>query len=86
MVDAGIKQSIKISIASQRRLLRAAYNSRQEHYSFSDEVLLREAKDGTKEKQGTALHNLRVTEDITLLSWMKSSKPTANNIARYSKR
>ena len=36
-----------------------------EHYSFSDEVLLREAKDGTKEKQGAALHNLRVTEDIT---------------------
>ena len=37
-----------------------------EHYSFSDEVLLREAKDGTKEKQEAALHNLRVTEDITL--------------------
>jgi len=36
-----------------------------EHYSFSDEVLLREAKDGTKEKQEAALHNLRVTEGIT---------------------
>jgi len=37
-----------------------------EHYSFSDEVLLREAKDGTKEKQEAALQQLRVTEDITL--------------------
>jgi hypothetical protein len=36
-----------------------------EHYSFADEVLLRAAKEGTKEKQEAAVHNLRVTEDIT---------------------
>lgn len=36
-----------------------------EHYSFSDEVYLRAAKDGSKEKEESALHNLRVTEDLT---------------------
>jgi predicted dienelactone hydrolase len=36
-----------------------------EHYSFSDEVVLRAAKEGSSEKEGTALHNLRVTEGIT---------------------
>jgi hypothetical protein len=36
-----------------------------EHYSFSDEVVLRAAKDGAKDKEEIALHNLRLTEDIT---------------------
>jgi dienelactone hydrolase len=36
-----------------------------EHYSFSDEVHLQAAKDGAKEKEQSALHNLRLTEDIT---------------------
>jgi hypothetical protein len=36
-----------------------------EHYSFSDEVVLRAAKDGAKEKQEMALHDLRLTEDVT---------------------
>ena len=36
-----------------------------EHYSFSDEVFLRAAQDGAKEKQEMALHDLRLTEDIT---------------------
>lgn len=36
-----------------------------EHYSFSDEVHLQAAKDGSKEKEENALHNLRVTEDLT---------------------
>jgi len=36
-----------------------------EHYSFSDEVVLRAAKEGAKDKEGMALHNLRLTEDIT---------------------
>ena len=36
-----------------------------EHYSFSDEVVLRAGKDETKDKQELALHNLRVTEDLT---------------------
>jgi hypothetical protein len=36
-----------------------------EHYSFSDEVVLRAAKDGTKETQEMALGDLRLTEDVT---------------------
>jgi hypothetical protein len=36
-----------------------------EHYSFSDEVLLRAAKDGRGEKQEMALDDLRLTEDVT---------------------
>jgi len=36
-----------------------------EHYSFSDEVVLRAGKDETKDKQEMALHNLRLTEDLT---------------------
>jgi hypothetical protein len=36
-----------------------------EHYSFSDEVHFQAAKDGVKEKEQSALHNLRLTEDIT---------------------
>ena len=36
-----------------------------EHYSFSDEVLLRAEKEGTKDKEEVALHNLRLTEDLT---------------------
>jgi dienelactone hydrolase len=36
-----------------------------EHYSFSDEVHFQAAKDGAKEKEQNALHNLRLTEDIT---------------------
>jgi len=36
-----------------------------EHYSFSDEVFLRAAQDGAKEKQEMALHDLRLTEDVT---------------------
>jgi len=36
-----------------------------EHYSFSDEVVLRAAKERAKEKEEIALHNLRQTEDIT---------------------
>jgi hypothetical protein len=36
-----------------------------EHYSFSDEVLLRAARDGPGEKQEMALDNLRVTADVT---------------------
>jgi dienelactone hydrolase len=35
-----------------------------EHYSFSDEILLQAAKDGTKEKEEGALRDLRLTEDI----------------------
>ena len=35
-----------------------------EHYSFSDEVLLRAAKDGRGEKQEMALDDLRLTEDV----------------------
>jgi Platelet-activating factor acetylhydrolase, isoform II len=36
-----------------------------EHYSFSDEVILRAAKDGNKEKEEMALHGLRLTEEVT---------------------
>jgi hypothetical protein len=36
-----------------------------EHYSFSDEVLLRAAKDGAGEKEKMALRGLRLTEDVT---------------------
>jgi pimeloyl-ACP methyl ester carboxylesterase len=36
-----------------------------EHYSFSDEVVLRAGKDGVKDKEEMALHNLRLTEEIT---------------------
>jgi len=36
-----------------------------EHYSFSDEVVLAAEKDGTKDKAEMALHNLRLTEEIT---------------------
>ena len=39
--------------------------SNVEHYSFSDEVHFQAAKDGAKEKEQSALHNLRLTEDIT---------------------
>ncbi len=37
-----------------------------EHYSFSDEVLLRAEKDGSKDKVELALHGLRLTEGVTL--------------------
>jgi hypothetical protein len=36
-----------------------------EHYSFSDEVILKAAKDGSKEREEEALRNLRRTEAIT---------------------
>jgi len=36
-----------------------------EHYSFSDEVILRTGKEGSKKKQAAALHNQRLTEDVT---------------------
>jgi hypothetical protein len=36
-----------------------------EHYSFSDEVLLRAAKVGTREKEDMALRGLQLTEDVT---------------------
>jgi hypothetical protein len=36
-----------------------------EHYSFSDEVILRAAKAGNKEKEEMALRGLRLTEDVT---------------------
>ena len=36
-----------------------------EHYSFSDEIHLQAAKDGAKEKEESALRDLRLTEDIT---------------------
>ena len=36
-----------------------------EHYSFSDEVILRVEKEGSVEKRATALHNLQLTEDVT---------------------
>ena len=36
-----------------------------EHYSFSDEVILKTQKDGAKDNEEIALHNLRLTEDIT---------------------
>jgi len=36
-----------------------------EHYSFSDEVVLREAKGGVKEKEEIALRGLHFTEDLT---------------------
>jgi predicted dienelactone hydrolase len=36
-----------------------------EHYSFSDEVVLRVAKEGAKDKEEIALRNLRLTEGIT---------------------
>jgi hypothetical protein len=35
-----------------------------EHYSFSDELLLRAWKDGSKEKEASALNSLRLTEEI----------------------
>src|ERR1700722_1091284 len=35
-----------------------------EHYSFSDEVHLRAAKDGSEQKEEAALRDLRLTEDI----------------------
>jgi len=36
-----------------------------QHYSFSDEVHLQAEKDGAKEKEESALGDLRLTEDIT---------------------
>jgi len=36
-----------------------------EHYSFSDEVILRAAKEGSQEKEDAALRGLRLTEDVT---------------------
>ncbi len=50
-----------------------------EHYSFSDEVVLRAAKEGAKDKEEMALHNLRLTEDITrsfLDEVLRNEKPT----------
>jgi hypothetical protein len=50
-----------------------------EHYSFSDEVHFQAAKDGAKGKEENALHNLRLTEDITrafLDEALKSEKQT----------
>ncbi len=58
-----------------------------EHYSFSDEVFLREAKNGTKEKQAAALHNLRVTEDITrafLDEVLRKQKPTLRDTSEMT--
>ena len=36
-----------------------------EHYSFSDEVVLRAAKEGSQQKEEMALRGLRLTEDVT---------------------
>jgi hypothetical protein len=50
-----------------------------EHYSFSDEVRFQAARDGTKEKEESALRNLRLTEDITrtfLNEVLKNEKQT----------
>jgi hypothetical protein len=50
-----------------------------EHYSFSDEVLLRAAKDGAREREEMALRGLRLTEDVTrafLDEVLKNEKPT----------
>jgi hypothetical protein len=50
-----------------------------EHYSFSDEVVLRAAKEASSEKVGTALRNLRVTEGVTrsfLDEVLRNRKPT----------
>jgi pimeloyl-ACP methyl ester carboxylesterase len=38
-----------------------------EHYSFSDEVFLRAAKDGDEEKEEMALRGLRLTENVTTM-------------------
>ena len=35
-----------------------------EHYSFSDEIHLKSAKEGARQNEEAALHNLRRTEDI----------------------
>jgi hypothetical protein len=50
-----------------------------EHYSFSDEVVLRAAKEGSKDKEEMAHHNLRLTEDVTrsfLDEVLRNGKPT----------
>jgi hypothetical protein len=51
-----------------------------EHYSFSDEILLRASKDGAPEKAATALRGLRLTEEVTrafLDEVLKNEKQTA---------
>lgn len=51
-----------------------------EHYSFSDEVLLRTAKEGAQQKEEMALRGLRLTEDVTrafLDETLKHQKQTA---------
>jgi len=53
--------------------------SNLEHYSFSDEVHFQAAKDGAKEKEESALRNLRLTEDVTrtfLNEVLKNEKQT----------
>ena len=50
-----------------------------EHYSFTDEIILRAAKDSTDDKEATAAQGLRLTEGVTrafLDEYLKNEKQT----------
>jgi pimeloyl-ACP methyl ester carboxylesterase len=55
-----------------------------EHYSFSDEVILRAARGGEKEKEEIALRDLRFTEDITRAFLDETLKKQKQTILRDS--
>jgi hypothetical protein len=49
------------------------------HYSFTDEVILRAAKDGAQEKENLAVRGLQLTENVTrafLDEYLRNEKQT----------